>query len=43
MFDWKREEVLQLLNLKLQNSGCTLYDLLGAGGKYRLSFSCQNE
>ena len=37
----KSGSVLRLLNLKLENSGCTLYDLRGAGGQYR--FSCQNE
>ena len=37
----KSVSVLRLLNLKLENSGCTLYDLRGAGGQYR--FSCQNE
>ena len=37
----KSVSVLELLNLKLENSGCTLYDLRGAGGQYR--FSCPNE
>lgn len=38
----KSASVLELLNLKLENSGCALYNLRGASG-HEHSFSCQDE